>query len=165
MHTCLEAEVSRSYSDWEAVWKTHDGSPIVGHCQPTAISLRRVLQSAHAFLLSGQVLLPSCPITWPDYKVLFPHQGPSNSRSADYSMQSLHQQETALAARACPWPAQMGGTSPPSPAAARVCFVFVSVGSVWSLQMWSDRRGVGARGLPAKGRIKEPIISDIIRSD
>ena len=98
MHTCLEAEVSRSHSDWETVWKTNDGGPIVGHCQTTAILLRRVLQSAHAFLLCRQVLLPSCPITWPDYEVLFPHQGPSNPRSADDSVQSHHQQETALAA-------------------------------------------------------------------
>ena len=110
-HTCLEAEASRSHSDWETMWKTDAGGPAVGHCQPTAILLKRVLQSAHVLLLSGQVLFSSCPITLPGYVLLFTHQGPCNPRSVTYSTQGLYQQEVCL------WPAQMGGTSPPSPAA------------------------------------------------
>lgn len=43
MHTYIEAEVSRSHSDWESIWKINDGSHLVGHCQLIAILLKRVV--------------------------------------------------------------------------------------------------------------------------
>ena len=129
MHTCLEAEMSRSHSDWGAVWKMNDGSPIVGHCQPTAILPRRVLQSdMHSCSVGKSFCLPvqlpgpttrSCPLSkaWPTPDRLI------------ISCRAFTSRRVPWQPHACLWPAQMGGTSPPSPAAG-VCFGFVSVGTV-----------------------------------
>lgn len=48
---------------------------------------------------------------------------------------------------------------------AGVCFVLCMLALFqWSLQMWLSR-GVGGEEVQTKGRIKEPVISDRIRSD
>ena len=52
--------MSRSHSDWEMIWKSNDGSSVVGHSQTTTTTLKSVLQSAH-FFLGGVVFLGPHP--------------------------------------------------------------------------------------------------------
>lgn len=53
-HAYVEAEGSRSRSDWATMWKTNDVSHIMGRGQPTAILLERAKQAAHILMFTWE---------------------------------------------------------------------------------------------------------------
>lgn len=127
----------------------------MGRCQPTAVLLKRVIQSAHVLVL-----------TWESpcrFLSNYPAWVPGTSRSpglskpglVNDSTRHLDQQEVSLGSAVPAWGLPRW-VAPPLPA-ARVCCVFVYVGSV-------SRQPTGPTGEGWGGR-KEPIISDIILLD